>query len=209
MFDTNVALVEHVLNESSAPAPYQSLTPVALNNLDSSAGPLRRRVFISQALSWIARSIAAHAGQLLLRGARRIIMKSYVLTTLIIVSLFVPTAQASDDGQTQPRLTKATLTGFNTSTDIIATTNGSGNVKGVHCKFIAEDDASIKIYVNGGSAQTLFLETEDYPDDLSGNVSSGWIPLNVRFTSSIRVQLTRPSGAGGSIVTCMVSWGLD
>ena len=46
MFDTNVALVEHVLNESPAPAPYQSLTPVALNNLDSSAGPLRRRVFV-------------------------------------------------------------------------------------------------------------------------------------------------------------------
>lgn len=57
MFDTNVALVEHVLNESSAPAPYQSLTPVALNNLDSSAGRLRRRVFVSQALSWIALSI--------------------------------------------------------------------------------------------------------------------------------------------------------
>ncbi len=136
-------------------------------------------------------------------------MKSYVLTTLIIVSLFVPVAQASDDGQTQPRLTRGTLTGTSTSTDIIGTTSGSGNVKGVHCKFIAEDDASIKIYVNGGSAQTLFLETDLYPEDFSGNVSSGWIPLNVRFTSSIRVQLTRASGASGSMVTCIVSWGLD
>jgi hypothetical protein len=136
-------------------------------------------------------------------------MKSYVLTTLIIVSLFVPTAQASDDGQTQPRLTRATLSNLGTSIDIIGTTNGSGNVKGVQCKFTNEDDASIKIYVNGGSAQTLFLETDLYPDDLSGNFSSGWIPLNVRFTSSIRVQLTRTGGATGSLVTCGVSWGLD
>ena len=134
-------------------------------------------------------------------------MKS-LLATLIVISLFVPTAWASDDGQTQPRLNQGGVLTANSSVDIISTTNGVGNVKGVHCKGFYS--FNIKIFVDGGSAQTLPIDFAHYPADSEGEYYTGWIPLNVRFTSSIRVQLQRNAGPVAShLTTCVVSWALD
>ena len=56
-------------------------------------------------------------------------MKSFSLATLLVLSLFVPTALVSDDGQTQPRLDYGAVIFPNTSTDLISTTNGTGNIR--------------------------------------------------------------------------------
>ena len=136
-------------------------------------------------------------------------MKSYVLATFLVLNLFVPTAFASDDGQTQPRLNQADLVLPNTSVNIIGTTNGSGNVKGVYCRSANLSSATINIYVNGGSAQALQITPIFYPEDVNGEKITGWIPLNVRFTSSIRVELQKAFNSGTGMVTCVVSWGLD
>jgi len=136
-------------------------------------------------------------------------MKSYVLATFLVLNLFVPTAFASDDGQTQPRLTYGEILSPNSSSDIISTTNGTGNLKGIQCKFANGSRANVNIYVNGGSAQTLVLDPGYFPFDPYDGNFSGWIPLNVRFTSSIRVQLQKPPSSGTGWILCVVSWGLD
>ena len=136
-------------------------------------------------------------------------MKRYLLVALVSIAIFAPTVRAADDGQTQPRLTSAGLIFANTSADVIGTTNGAGNVKGVQCRFANGSNGIVNIFVNGGSAQALAMNGGDYPADFNGEPFSGWVPLNVRFTSSIRVQLQKPTGSGTGNFSCVISWALD
>lgn len=107
-----------------------------------------------------------------------------------------PAAWAVDEGQTRPRFNQNVLLSSNSSVDIIATTNGSGNVKGVHCLFESAVPVQINFYVDGGAAQAILLQGIEFPADFNGMLFSGWIPLNIRFSTSIRVQMQR----GGSPV---------
>jgi hypothetical protein len=116
-----------------------------------------------------------------------------------------------DDGNTQPKLTSGGVGGGITSPqDIIGTTNGAGNVKGVQCSSPSSANlasASINIYVNGGSAQTLALSNTQVLLDSASNYTTMYIPMNVRFTSSIRVSVA--GSQSGSFGSCTVSWALD
>lgn len=130
----------------------------------------------------------------------KILARCFVLLLVLGTSA---AASAADDGMTQPRLSTGGTMYANDWYEIIGTTNGSGNVKGVRC--VATVGVTIKIYVNGGSAQSLTIDNTAWP-----NADSGWIPLNVRFTSSIRVRMER--GAWPTTVDsaqCAVSWGFD
>jgi hypothetical protein len=133
-------------------------------------------------------------------------MKNFALALLVLC--LATTAWAADDGQTQPRLNYANLNSPNQSTDVISTTNGAGNVKGVACKFFVNEPVAVKVYINGGSAQTFNVDTAWAPKDSDGNWTTGMIPYNLRFTSSIRVQIQRGAGGYGD-TTCAVSWALD
>lgn len=131
---------------------------------------------------------------------------------LLLAFLAVPGAQAVDDGQTHPKLSSAALTylsGSTLSTDIVPLTSGSGNVKGFFCwsSNVTMWGSNIQIYVNGGSAQTLNLGDVPALQDAGMNYYIGWVPLNVRFGTSIKVVMTR-SGIYDSL-TCSVSWALD
>jgi hypothetical protein len=118
-----------------------------------------------------------------------------------------------DDGQTRPKLNSAGLSwlsGSTLSADIVPLTSGSGNVKGVSC--LSDDNtelatSSVQIYVNGGSAQNLNLSDAIILQDNALNYYTGYIPLNVRFGTSIKVTMMRPSSAAS--LTCSVSWALD
>ena len=136
-------------------------------------------------------------------------MKCSILITLLVLSLLTPTVLASDDGQTRPRLTYGAVLYQNAWIDIISTTNGAGNIKGIQCKLPEGAYATtVDIFVNGGSAQTLTLDAGYYLfDSSSGRYFTGWIPLNVRFTSSIRVRLQKGYEIGEN--SCVVSWALD
>lgn len=137
----------------------------------------------------------------------------------VLVVGFVCSAQvamAADDGQTQPKMNAASSNSSSTATDLIATTNGSGNVKGVSCGLNEGSlgiipSALVKFYVNGGAAQSVTLTST--PNAIHGDPGymvghTGWVPFNVRFTSSIRVTIQKASSLGSS-VDCEVSWGLD
>ena len=140
--------------------------------------------------------------------------KLLLLVTLAI-SLVTPRANAVDEGQTRPRLSSASIFSPNTTVNLIPFTTGSGNLKGIHCIF---DSAAsnrvqpVSIFVNGGSAQTINIESASFPQesDGSGRTSTGFIPMNVRFETSLQVQLTRTSSPNVSFgVTCVASWALD
>jgi hypothetical protein len=138
------------------------------------------------------------------KETRMNINKLAVVAVMLVLAL---PALAADDGQTQPRLNYADRSQANGSIDIIATTNGSGNVKGFQCLFANGLSGTLNVYINGGSAQSLVLNGSEYPTDFNGANFSGWIPLNLRFTSSIRVQLQKSNGTG--LIGCWVSWAVD
>lgn len=135
---------------------------------------------------------------------------------LVVAFVFGPVAvMASDDGQTQPKMNTALSNSHTTATDLIPLTNGAGNVKGILC-VMADNSGSfssplVKFYVNGGAAQTITIDA-DYAEEhtVSGFIFrySGWVPFNVRFTSSIRVTIQKPS-SGGNTIQCEASWALD
>ena len=145
-------------------------------------------------------------------------MKNFLLAAVAIAAVVVALTQgvsAADSGETRPRLNHAGLAGPGTTTaDIIATTTGSGNVRGLNCIFTPNTvpvTMTIKFYVNGGAAQSITFGYSDFAADSNGNGTTGWIPLNVRFTSSIRVEMQRFAGPNdySSFSNCFVSWALD
>lgn len=143
-------------------------------------------------------------------------MKTHRLFALFVAALFpISSAWAIDEGQTRPRLSSASIFSPNTTVDLVPLTNGSGNLKGIHCIF---DSASsnrlqqVDILVDGGAAQSLLLYAGDFPQESSGTgrTGTGFIPMNVRFESSLRIQLKRFSSPATSYgVACLASWALD
>lgn len=142
------------------------------------------------------------------------IAKLHVLAVFaIFLSLTASRANAADDGQTRPRLSTATITSPSTTVDLIPSTSGSGNLKGIHCIFdstATNRTQQVNIYVNGGTAQSLIVDATSFPQDNTGRPYTTFIPMNVRFTTSLQVQLTRTASPGVSYdVTCVASWALD
>lgn len=135
---------------------------------------------------------------------------SLKLFAVVLLSIATTTtAFAADDGNTQPKLNSGGVGGgISSPQNIIGTTNGAGNVKGVQCSSSGSlASVSISIYVNGGSAQTLALSNAQVLLDSASTFYTMYIPMNVRFTSSIRVTVA--GSVSGPYVSCTVSWALD
>ena len=137
------------------------------------------------------------------------------LAALAVVLLCAPAALAVDDGQTQPKVSIAVNNSSSTPTDLIPLTNSSGNVKGVLCRLTEASgnytSAVVKFYVDGGGAQTVTLNETYQPEATIGGTNyaySGWVPFNVRFSSSIKITIQKSGGSGGPI-DCTAAWGLD
>ncbi len=141
---------------------------------------------------------------------------STTLAAVFVGSLFVANvALATDDGNTQPKVNMNATNSSSTPVDVVPLTSGVGNVKGVSCSLLESGGsfpgARVKVTINGGTTQQVDLYEFQPPyDDGAGTIKAytGWVPFNLRFTSSIRVQIQKTSGAGGSI-DCAVSWALD
>jgi archaellum component FlaF (FlaF/FlaG flagellin family) len=79
----------------------------------------------------------------------------HILTALVVSYVYVAhVAMAADDGQTQPRMNQY-FSNSTTAVDIIGTTSGSGNVKGVACTLYPDgsgylSSARVTFTVNGG-----------------------------------------------------------
>jgi hypothetical protein len=128
-------------------------------------------------------------------------MRTALLIAVIAILVMAPAAWATDDGNTQPKLSSGYLNSPYGYFEVISTTNGTGNVKGIRCS--TNDTVYVNVYVNGGSAQQLILT-----QGAIANYDTDWIPMNVRFTSSIRVRIERPNSTY-TVDQCYVSWGVD
>lgn len=126
-------------------------------------------------------------------------MKKHFALALVLCLAAAGSAFAADDGNAKWRLSTTNVLNPGTTYDIIATTNGSGNVKGVHCD--GPNALALSIYVNGGSAETFVWDP--------GMNDDGFVPFNIQFTSSIRVTASRSNGLYQQDHVCEVSWGLN
>ncbi len=136
-------------------------------------------------------------------------MKFKLLVLSAVLSLaMASTAVAIDEGQTRPRLNSEGAFGGQT-TYLIPLTQGAGNIKGISCNFVSSS-AKVKINftIDGGSVQQITIHADHYPIIDSRN-RSPFIPMNVRFESSILVQMDRTGSTGSGESFCVASWGLD
>jgi hypothetical protein len=134
-----------------------------------------------------------------------------IASAALLLTLFAaPAARAVDEGQTHPKLSSGTLTSTATATDVVPLTNGAGNVKAFSCASTSDSvlaGSTVQIYVDGGAAQTLSFTNAMILQDNALNYYTGYIPMNVRFGSSIKVRMTR--GSISAETWCSVSWALD
>jgi hypothetical protein len=131
-----------------------------------------------------------------MKTSNKLAIRSILLLFFAASAIF-----AADDGNTKPRLTTGgTFTG--TAADIINETSVSGNVKGVSCHFPNSASGSLTFTVNSATPQVISLPGGVL--DVNGEKHTGWIPMNIRFTSSIRVQVS-----GNGTIECDLSWALD
>lgn len=126
-------------------------------------------------------------------------MKKYFALAAVLSVVMATSAFAADDGNAKWRLSQANIYTTGTEYDIIATTNGAGNVRGVQCS--TDQYLSLRIYVNGGGSESFTFDP--------GLSDDGFIPFNVQFTSSIRVAGYRSGGSNYTDHVCTVSWGLN
>lgn len=132
--------------------------------------------------------------------------KVFLPLALLLLIILPSSARAIDEGQTQPRLNHAEVWG-NVSIDLIPSTSGSGNLKGIECYLPYQINYAASLPINivvDGITRSITVQFKYYP----GN-STGFIPMNVRFESSIRVQLNAIFQSSYDYARCAASWGLD
>ncbi len=123
-------------------------------------------------------------------------MRKLVFLAVAIVLVLAPAAWAADDGNTQPKLDNGGVYYPNDYRDIVNATSVTGNIKGIRC--VTDNGVYLEITINGGTTQTIYPNTGD----------TGWIPMNLRFTSSVKVRIENGNYYNNS-AGCTVSWALD
>lgn len=128
----------------------------------------------------------------------------FVLSTLTVLT--APALHAF----TTAKLNDATITNPSTSVDLIASTSGSGTLLAIQCtNTTATQTQEVEITLDGNTS-TIFVNGSNYPADFNKSSFSGWIPIQLPFTTSIHVQLVRGSSPATSWNTfCSASWTLN
>ena len=123
-----------------------------------------------------------------------------VALALTLVVTVAPVARAADDGNTQLKLNSIYLYYPNDAYDAI-NTSGTGNIKAIRCTNV-NAPMTVQLTVNGGTTQSIANLGDTGPD-------TNWIPMNIRFTSSVHVRFVNGTSYQFNGCTCQVSWGLD
>jgi hypothetical protein len=121
-------------------------------------------------------------------------MRKLVFMAVALVLALAPAAWAADDGNTKPKLDTGGVYYPNDYRDVV-NSSGAGNVKGIRCTQTSA--VYLEITINGGTVQTIYPDPSD----------TGWIPMNLRFTSSIKVRVENGNYYNNG--SCTVSWALD
>ena len=133
-----------------------------------------------------------------------------VLAALIVLAL--PSAsRASVGGNAIPHYNHAQIYATNTTVDLVPSTNGSGNVWGIRCIFPSNGNGSsvnVQLTVDGGTTRTITLDPGYFDQDEYSRYVSGWIPMDIAFSTSIRIQLNN-TGLGTAYIDCWAYWGTN
>jgi len=129
-------------------------------------------------------------------------MRTALIITLALALTVVvaPAARAADDGNTQLKLSSVYLYYPNDAVDAI-NTSGTGNIKGIRCNNL-NAPMTLQLTVNGGTTQSFTNVGDSGTDTL-------WIPMNVRFTSSVHLRFVNGTSYQFNGCTCQVSCCLD
>ena len=131
-----------------------------------------------------------------------------LLIAVVVVFVLPAAAQASVGGNAIPKYSFAQIFSPSSTIDLIPSTNGSGNVWGTRCIISNTSDAvDIKFTVDGGTVRTITLDPLSFEVDGIGQLVSGWIPMDIAFSTSIHVQIH--NGATGGTINCWASWGTN
>src|SRR4051812_3399781 len=131
-----------------------------------------------------------------------------LLVAVAIVFLVPSAARASVGGNAIPKYSYGQIFAANSTVDLIPSTNGSGNVWGARCIISNTSDAvDLKFTVDGGTVRTITLDPLYFEQDAIGQLVSGWIPMDIAFSTSIRVQMHNGSVIG--TINCWASWGTN
>jgi hypothetical protein len=89
--------------------------------------------------------------------------------------------------------------------------NGSGNVWGVKCIFPSNAggaSVNVQFTLDGGTTRTITLDPTYYEQEEFSRFVSEWIPMDLTFSSSVRIQLNN-TGLGTTTIDCWASWGTN
>jgi len=132
-----------------------------------------------------------------------------LLVAAVIVFAVPSAARASVGGNAIPKYSYGQIYAPNQTIDVIPTTSASGNVWGVRCIIPSTSDpVDVKFTVDGGTVRTITLDPLYFEVDANGNHVSGWIPTDIAFSTSIRIQIHNTSLTAGDI-NCWASWGTN
>jgi hypothetical protein len=132
-------------------------------------------------------------------------------------------ALAEDTGGSRLFYVTATSTNPNTTVTLFNQTTGTGpgNLKGIACLFVGPPDTAsppgslvnVFVTVDGGTQLTITLSAINFPADGSSTKQefTGFLPYNVRFLSSLKVQLNRNNNLSGTYnsIVCQATYDLD
>jgi hypothetical protein len=134
-----------------------------------------------------------------------------LLVAAAIVSILPSAAQAAVGGNAIPHYNYAQIFAVSSTVDLVPSTNGSGNVWGVRCIFPSTGAGSgVKLLftVDGGTVRTITLDPTYFDQDVNSRYLSGWTPMDIAFSTSIRIQMNN-TGLGTSTIDCWASWGTN
>lgn len=136
----------------------------------------------------------------------------FKLLIAAVIALVLPgMASASIGGNAIPHYSFAEIFSANSTIDLVSTTNGSGNVWGVKCIFPSTASGAtllVQFTIDGGTTRTITLDPTFLEIDDNGRFVTGWIPMDLAFSTSIRIQLSNVS-QGTARDDCWASWGTN
>ena len=135
------------------------------------------------------------------------------LVIVAVITLALPFASqaATVGGNTVPHYNHAQISSSNSTVDLVPLTSGAGNVWGVKCIFAsnaAGASVNVQFTLDGGTTRTITLDPTNFEQEEFSRFVSGWIPMDLTFSSSVRIQLNN-SGLGTTTIDCYASWGTN
>jgi hypothetical protein len=134
---------------------------------------------------------------------------SKLLLAAAVVLVMPSAVHAAVGGNAVPKYSYAQLFAPSSTVDLIPTTSGSGNVWGIRCITSSTSDPIVVTFtVDGGTSHAITIDPLLFEVDPNGRLISGWLNLDIAFSTSIHVQIHNTTLTAGTI-DCWASWGLN